>query len=121
MMKRLLLMGLLTVLIVAPASAQAPTVAGVFPPGAQAGSTLPATVSGANLADVQTVLVSGAGVRIEKAMGGSAGTCPVTLTVDPEAPVGMREVRVVTPRGVSNARRIWVGRYPHRLEQEPND
>ncbi len=104
-----------------PAAAQAPSITAVFPPGGQAGTAVTATVSGGNLADVQAVYVSGTGVKAETAMGGNAGSLPLKLTIDPNAEIGMREVRVVTGKGASNAGRIWVGRYPDLLEKEPND
>jgi hypothetical protein len=108
-------------LLSSPALAQAPGLTDVFPPGGRAGSTLSATLSGSNLGSVQEVLVSGSGVKVEKGAGGSAAACPVRLTVEPNAEVGPREVRVVTADGVSNGVRIWIGRYPDAVEKEPND
>lgn len=107
--------------VLAPAYAQAPSVSGVFPAGGQAGSTVECSLTGANLADAQAVLVSGAGVQVEKAAGGTATNCPIKLRLDPAAEVGVREIRVVTKQGASNAARIWVGRYPAVVEKEPND
>lgn len=119
-MKRILLAAVILAPAL-PAAAQAPSITGVFPPGGQVGTAVTATVSGGNLADVQAVYVSGTGVKAETAMGGSAGALPLKLTIDANAEVGMREVRVVTSKGASNAGRIWVGRYPDLLEKEPND
>jgi len=79
-------------------------------------------VAGANLAEVQAVLVSGSGVRVEKEpMGASATACPVKLTIDPSAEPGLREIRLITAKGASNAGRIWVGGYAPVLEKEPNE
>lgn len=120
-MKRLLSAFLLCTASAAPAAAQAPALTGIFPPGGTAGSTVTATVSGSNLAEGQAVFVSGAGVKAELAPGGNASTLALKLTLEPKAEVGVREVRIVTKKGVSNAGRIWVGRYPDLLEKEPND
>lgn len=120
-MRRSLLIAGLALGFLTPAHAQAPSVNGIFPAGGQAGKTVECSLTGANLADVQSVVVSGAGVTVEKAAGGSATACPVKLHLDASAEVGAREIRVVTKQGASNAARIWVGRYPSVLEKEPND
>jgi hypothetical protein len=116
------LIGCAAVLLSAgPALAQTPSITGIFPPGGRAGATVQATVSGGSLANVQKILVSGSGVKVEKADGGSATACPIRLTIAEDAPAGLREVRIVTTTGGSNAGRIWVGRYPDAQEKEPND
>ncbi|MGV3723983.1 MAG: PPC domain-containing protein [Actinomycetota bacterium] len=107
--------------IAAPAHAQAPSIAGLFPAGGKAGVTVDSAIQGANLADVQAILVSGSGVKVEKAAGGAAASCPVKIHIAPDAELGRREIRVVTSKGVSNAGRIWVGRYPSLIEKEPNN
>lgn len=104
-----------------PTYAQAPAVTSLFPAGGQVGTSVEATVTGANLADVQALLVSGRGVRIERRPGGTAGSCPVKLTFAPDAEAGTREIRLVTRNGVSNGAQLWVGRYPAAREKEPND
>jgi hypothetical protein len=119
-MRSILMAGPL-LLAAVPALAQAPSISGIFPPGGAPGSVVQSAVAGANLADVQSVLISGSGVKVEKDAGGSAAACPVRLTIEPGAEVGLREIRVVTKSGASNAGRIWVGGYPSVLEKEPNE
>jgi hypothetical protein len=108
-------------LAAAPASAQAPNVGFVFPPGGQAGTSPEVTINGGNLQGATAVLVSGQGVKAEITKNTEGGTTPLKLTLDPNAVPGVRELRVVTPRGVSNAGRIWVGSYPEANEAEPNN
>jgi hypothetical protein len=122
-MRTIIASGLILLSLSAPAPvlAQGPSVSGVYPAGARAGTNIDVTVTGANLADVREVLVSGAGVKLEKAPGGNAGSCPLKVTVDPGAEIGLRELRIVTKAGASNAARFWVGRFPDLREKEPND
>lgn len=104
-----------------PAWAQAPSITEVFPAGARAGTQITATVSGKDLKSVTALEVSGSGVKAEPQPGGTATSLPVLLVVDPGAELGEREVRLVTTGGVSNAARIWVGRFPDMVEKEPNN
>jgi hypothetical protein len=104
----------------APAFAQVPNLGFVFPPGGQAGTKAPATVNGANLQDATAVLLSGEGVQADITNKTNAAALALDLTIAPTATPGPREVRVVTPRGTSNAGRIWVGSYPEVNEIEPN-
>ncbi|MFN3651177.1 MAG: pre-peptidase C-terminal domain-containing protein [Armatimonadota bacterium] len=120
-MKRLLLGAVCLALGPLPAAAQAPSLNAVYPPGGKAGTEVTAAVSGAALTEVREVLVSGSGVSASPGMGGAAASLPIQLTIAADAPVGPREIRVVTAKGVSNAGRIWVGLYPDALEKEPND
>jgi hypothetical protein len=45
----------------------------------------------------------------------------VRITLAPDAEVGPRELRVLTPTGMSNPRWFHVGQWPEVREQEPND
>lgn len=119
-MKACLLLGVVLLLAV-PVGAQTPVLTEVFPPGAQAGASQDASVAGTGLAGATAVLAEEAGVRVETRPGGSATKCPLRITVEKGAQPGPREVRLVTPNGVSNAALIWVGRYPDLVEKEPND
>lgn len=104
----------------APASAQVPSVGFVFPSGGQVGQKAAVNISGGNLQGATQVLLSGTGVQAQITKNTEAGTLPVELTIAPDALPGMREVRVVTPRGTSNAGRIWLAAYPDLNEVEPN-
>jgi len=118
---RLPVTAILLLLVGRPASAQAPQQTTIFPSGAQLGSTAPVTIEGANLQGATGVLISGQGVTAKITKNDNAGALPVELTVAGNAEPGVREVRVVTPRGTSNAGSISVALSPRILEKEPNN
>lgn len=105
----------------APASAQVPAVSFVFPSGGQVGTTPTVTVGGSNLQGATAILVSGEGVQAAIKDASNGGALQLNLTIAPNAVPGMREIRVITPRGSSNAGRVWVGAYPEANEVEPNN
>ena len=51
----------------------------------------------------------------------SSASLTLTVAIAPDAELGEREVRVMTPDGVSNAFRFIVGQLPEVVEKEPND
>ena len=104
-----------------PVAAQVPNVGFVFPPGGQVGTKPTVNINGGNLQGATAVLLSGTGVQAQITKNTEAGAIPVELTIAPDATPGIREVRVVTPRGTSNAGRVWVGPYPDVNEVEPNN
>lgn len=112
---------LAAVAIAGPAAAQVPNVGFVYPPGGQAGAKAAVTLNGGNLQGATGLMISGTGVQARITRNDSAAALPVELTIAPDAAPGMRELRVVTPRGVSNAGRIWVSHYPDLNEVEPNN
>jgi hypothetical protein len=115
----------------------------VFPAGVQRGTTAEVTVSGSqNFAGAYRVLFEGEGLTTEieppkpepekpgKGTDGqkkadkkkpSIDSMTFKLTAAAEAPVGVRELRVATPRGVSSLGLIVVGDEPEVQEAEPND
>lgn len=105
----------------APAGAQVPSVGFVFPPGGQLGQKATISINGGNLQGATQVLVSGTGVQAQITKNTEAGSLPIELTIAPDALPGARELRVVTPRGTSNAGRIWLAAYPDANETEPNN
>jgi hypothetical protein len=113
----------LTILLLAapPAGAQVPQQAAVFPAGGQVGTTAQVTISGANLQGATGVLVSGQGVTAKITNNSNASSLPVELAIAADAEPGAREVRVVTPRGTSAARAIYLDVYPQINETEPNN
>jgi hypothetical protein len=113
----------------AQAQIPVPQITYIFPSGGQRGQTVTVNVSGANLQGSTAVIVSGAGVtaRVAPTADGkglqntNAGAMPMVVTIAPDAPLGVREVRVFGPRGVSNAGRLIVGAYAEMNETEPNN
>jgi hypothetical protein len=92
----------------------------VFPAGAQRGTTVEATIAGQNLLGAHTVRVNGEGVTGTVDKVADARNVKVTLTVAPDAQLGEREIRLMTPVGVSNRFRFFVGQFPEVREVEPN-
>jgi hypothetical protein len=105
----------------APSGAQVPNVTFAFPPGGQAGTKATVNLNGANLQGATQILVAGEGVEAKIANNSNAASLPVELTIGPDVVPGPRELRVVTPRGTSNAERVWIGTYPEVNETEPNN
>lgn len=51
----------------------------------------------------------------------SAGSAKVKLSVSADAPLGLRELRLLSPAGVTEPVLITVGQYPLVLDKEPNN
>ena len=101
--------------------AQGPEVSGVLPCGGQRGTTAIVRVDGKSLQGARA-WISGAGMTIEKVEAGADGnSASVRLLIALDAPLGPRELRVGTAKGVSRAVRLWVDAFAEREEVEPND
>src|SRR5262249_51637172 len=129
----------------ATAQTSYPMLTQVFPAGVQRGTTAEVTVSGSrNFAGAYKVLFEGEGLTAEilppaegkapaakpkdgkEAKEGKEGKKSVDsvrlrVTAAADAAVGVRELRVATPRGVSSTGLIVVGDEPEAQEAEPND
>jgi hypothetical protein len=105
-----------------------------YPTGGQRGQTVEVTVNGAqNLYGAKQVLFEGTGVSAEvlpheqKPDPNKPNDKPVLnavtmrVTIAPDAKPGVREFRLVTPRGVSSVGLFVVGEEPELTETEPND
>lgn len=123
--------GLGLLLLVAPAAAQTsyPMVTHVFPAGVQRGTTAQITISGQrNFAGAYRLLFEGEGLSAE-ILPPDKGVDPKTpvnavtakVTAAKDAAVGVRELRVATPRGVSSVGLLVVSDEPETSETEPND
>lgn len=101
----------------------------LFPPGAQVGRTVEVTVaSGADLEGADRLVFSHPGISaVQKtaAVEGQDEPQPVAnqfvVTVAPDVPVGVHEVRVAGTYGLSNPRAFSVGAQPETIEAEPNN
>jgi len=81
-------------------------------------------LTGEHLNEVREILVlsdTGVGAVLEKTPPPSADTLTVRITVAPNAPLAERELRVVTPHGISNPMRFLIGPWPVVEETEPNN
>jgi hypothetical protein len=117
-----------------PAGAQMPLhppeIRTVFPLGGVQGSAVEVLVDGQNVSNPSAVAISGTGVRATMAAGEDAASSRVVGTsttrlrfeIAPDAPVGVREFRLLTPAGLTNRALFEVSRAMASVrESEPND
>ena len=112
-----------------------PTLTAVFPQGGQQGRSVEVTLTGTNLGTATAVWFSGKGItaEIKEKTGqaavvfngvGVSGSIPsdaqlvALLTIASDAPLGIQEIRAVTPYGVSNAGSFVVGNLREIVEEE---
>jgi hypothetical protein len=112
-----------------------PALSTVSPQGAQRGQNVEITLKGQNLDAATAVWFSGTGITAEIRQetqqaavlfngAGVSGRVPTdmrlvaSLTIDPNAPLGIQQMRIVTPYGVSNAQNFVVGNLPEVKEDE---
>lgn len=134
-MRRIVRAILMAGICLTPAHAQMPLhppeIRTLFPIGGARGSTVDLLVDGQNVADPRLALVGGEGVRASVlpviGAGGTVGivgnsTARVRLEIAPDAPLGIREIRLLTPAGLTNRALFEVGQaMPGVRESEPND
>jgi len=124
-----------------PSGMPSPQLFQVFPPGARAGSSVEIVVAGRHLEEPEKLVFSHPGVRAElvaapkeeidpktkKPKAGMPAVPPAEniqkfkVTVPPEVPPSLLDVRLVNKWGVSNPRAFAVGDLPEVLEKEPNN
>jgi hypothetical protein len=104
------------------ASAQPPqpVVTFMFPAGAQQGQTIEAQINGRDFQNATGVRVSGPGVQTKIVEVVNPNAVRVSLTIAADAEVGERDVRLITPGGISNRVRFVIGTLPEINEVEPN-
>ena len=112
-----------------------PALSTVSPQGAQQGKNIEVTLTGKNLDIATAIWFSGNGITAEIRQGtqqaavlfngaGVSGRIPTdaqlaaSLTIAPDAPLGIQQMRIVTPYGVSNALNFVVGSLPEISENE---
>ncbi len=115
-----------------------PTLTTVFPQGGQQGRSVEVTITGTNLGKATAVWFSGSGItaEIKEKTGqaavlfngaGVSGRVPTdaqlvaSLTIASDAPLGIQQIRVVTPYGVSNAGSFVVGNLREIVEVETEE
>jgi hypothetical protein len=127
-----LLLGLLTWPISWPALAQLPAARlfSVYPSGAKRGTAVEVTITGADLEDVSQLYFDHPGLKAEflqEMKDGkpvpvpAAGPARFKITVAPEVPLGLHDVRAIGRFGVSNPRSFMVGDVIEVNEAEPNN
>jgi len=105
-----------------PAKAERPqpAITLAFPAGGQRGKTVEVTVAGANLQGTNSVRFSGLGIAAGVIKVENPTTVRVLVAIAPDAPLGERDLRLVSRGGISNRFRFFVGDLPEINEVEPN-
>ena len=115
-----------------------PALTTVFPQGGQQGRSVEVTLTGTNLGTATAVWFSGKGItaEIREKTGqaavvfngvGVSGSIPsdaqllAFVTIAPDAPLGIQQIRVVTPYGVSNAGSFVVGNLREITEENTEE
>jgi len=114
----------------------APHIHYVFPAGGRQGTSFEITVGGQDILDTNSVRITGKGVavklievktppkpkiRVRSQTGDEIWDVGrISVTIAPDARPGERDIRLVTPKGVSNRFRFIVGQLPEVREVEPN-
>ena len=115
-----------------------PTLTAVFPQGGQQGRSVEVTLTGTNLGTATAIWFSGKGItaEIREKTGqaavvfngvGVSGSIPsdaqllAFVTIAPDTPLGIQQIRVVTPYGVSNAGSFVVGNLREIAEEKTEE
>lgn len=136
-MKRIILI-ISSLLLAAAAYAQKGNIGYVYPAGAQRGTSVEIEVGGQGLAKAKGILISGEGISAEpvQQVGNTKGRkkrrkgkdigeednlqladrVRFRLTIDSDAKLGMRDLRLVMPNGVTNRLYFEVGELPDVAE-----
>ncbi len=91
-----------------PTPIAAPVLVWVSPASVSAGRSTQVKLTGANFAPDATVMVSGAGIAVQKASVDSATVITATLSVAADGPAGRREINVKQESGASNPFRFTI-------------
>jgi hypothetical protein len=109
------------VFLASVAHAELPEITSIQPAGLQRGTTSSLHISGKNLVGTK-VFVSGSGVTVQSVVANAAGdSADVKITTSSTGSLGLREIRIGTPNGVSGPAWLWVDTLPNVLEAEPNN
>ncbi|MGE3803521.1 MAG: pre-peptidase C-terminal domain-containing protein [Gemmataceae bacterium] len=97
-------------------------VAGMFPCGAKAGSTVTVTIGGARLTGAKAFWCEHPGITGKiKPDGASDAEVKADITVAKDVPPGLYQWRLIAKRGASAPRFLAVSSGDDLVEQEPND
>ena len=97
-----------------------PVVTFVFPAGASRGQTVEATINGRDFQNASGVRITGPGVTGKIVQVVNPNSVKVAFTVAPDAELSERDLRLITPGGISNRVRFFIGALPEINEVEPN-
>jgi hypothetical protein len=111
----------LALLLSFSAQAKDPTVTALSPTGAQAGSEVSVTFSGARLHDAQEIFFYAPGIESVKFESVETNTVKALLKIASDCRLGEHHLRLRTASGISEVRTFFIGPYPAIEEVEPNN
>ena len=117
----LLALPLLLIGVASSALASSPSLTAVRPVGAQRGTEIEVTLSGARLGDAQEILWYQPGIQTLGITKVDDNNVKAKLKIAPDAVLGIYDLRLRTATGVSEHRTFSVGPYPIVNEVEPNN
>src|SRR5690348_6284945 len=100
-----------------------PAVNARAPISVQRGQSTSVTLSGSSLANVSSVALpddSGLTATLTKSDKPNDAEAKLMLKADRDARPGMREIRLVSPTGISNPVQVWIEQYPLIVDTPPN-
>lgn len=117
---RIFAISLSFLVLAATLQAASPNLGSITPRGAQRGTEVELTFSGARLEDAKELLFYNKGIETTKLAVVNAGQVKATVKIAPDATLGEYGIRVRTASGVSELRTFYVGALPVVQEKEPN-
>lgn len=112
---------ILVSLFTSRAVASSPSLTGVRPLGAQRGTEVEVSLTGARLADAKDVLFYQPGITLTKLEVVKDNQVKATFKIAPDCRLGLHDLRLRTATGVSELRTFSVGALKDTSEVEPNN
>ncbi|GEP46423.1 PPC domain-containing protein [Brevifollis gellanilyticus] len=97
-----------------------PEFSATIPNGGPRGAEWQLTVTGAKLADFESLMFFSPGITQKSVDKVEANKVTLTIAVAPEVPLGNHLVRIRTKSGISHVRQFFVGPFQNLQEKEPN-
>jgi hypothetical protein len=107
--------------LTAAADASTPQLSAIRPVGAQRGTEVEVTLSGARLGDAQEILWYQPGIETLAINRVDDNNVKTKLKIAPDCPLGLHDLRLRTATGLSELRTFSVGALPETSEVEPNN
>jgi len=97
-----------------------PTFTTTTPNGGQRGTEVKLTLTGAQLADFESLIFFSPGFTQKSVEKAENGKVQLTIAIAPDVPPGNHLMRIRTKTGISHPRQFFVGIFPNVDEKEPN-
>lgn len=107
--------------LVASVEAAAPQLARITPRGAQRGTEVDITLTGARLEDAQELILYEPGLEVLAFQVVDGANVKAKLRIAPDCSLGTKHIRIRTATGLSDMRTFRVGALPSVAEVEPNN